>query len=277
MHRPSALVAVVPGILAVLLVGACGLQKKSMTVGATVNDIAQVSGWADPNNSCAPPTTAAPDPVAWYAAQSPTNKRWGSVGFQVWRNLANNGACQEHKEIAYRTMIEFDLTTVAALKTFTSARLTLASKVLPADVTADASNLCDSHSGGLGSLWDVAPPVPVLTGMTVLPLAPPNPNGPVTPGAGFPVGRKLVGFTLPWIAGTISPVATTLASGQGGATFTVDVTGSVQNALNANQSTVQFMLSSTDEAFPRPITPPASIDCLTLIEVQPMNIAYVGS
>jgi hypothetical protein len=93
----------------------------------------------------------------------------------------------------------------------------------------------------------------------------------------FPPGFRLVPFTLPWVAGAIGTHTTTLATGLGGASFTVDVTGRVQNALATNQPVIQFMLSSSDESFPRPITPPASVDCLTLFQIQEMTVTFVGS
>ena len=95
--------------------------------------------------------------------------------------------------------------------------------------------------------------------------------------ASFPAGQKYVAFTMPWVAGQIGTNASTLASGTGGASFTVDVTGRVQAALAANAPVIQFMLSASDEAFPRTITPPASIDCKTLVDVQSMTVTYAGS
>jgi hypothetical protein len=270
------------GVVAVLALGAagvftaCGLTNKTLTVQPSLMNMAQVSGLADPNHSCAPPSTPAPDPAAWFAGQSATNKQLLAVGFQVWRNLANNQACQEHKDIAYRGFFQYDLSTVAPLKTVTKATISFASKIIPASATTNASNLCDSKTGGLGSLWEVTPTIPFTSGMNVLTPAPPSGNGILSP-LPFPPGTKLVAFTLPWIAGAVGTHTTTLATGQGGASFDVDVTGPVQQALTSNQATIQFMFSASDEAFPRPIVPPASIDCLTQFEVQAMTVTYVSS
>jgi hypothetical protein len=251
---------------AVSVLNSCGLSNKTLTVPATVMDMAQVTGVVDQNNSCTPPTSPAPMPDAWWNAQPTANQQMPAVGFQIWRNEANGGACQEHKDIAYRGFFQYDLSTVAPLKTVTAASITFVSKVLPPDATPNASNMCDARSGGLGSLWDVTPTIPFPGGMMVLP-----PNVP------FPPGMKLVAFTLPWVPGKVGTHTTTDSTGASGASFTVDVTSRVQKALADSQPVIQFMFSGTDEAFPRPITPPASIDCLTLIEVQSMTVTYVGS
>jgi len=273
-HHASALLSV--ALLGLGLSAACGLSNKTMTVPATVMNMAKVSGMADLNNSCTPPSPTAPMPDAWWAGLGVAEQGMAAVGFQIWRNTANGGACQEHKEIAYRGLFQYDLASVAPLKTVTKATIIFVTKIIPPDVTPQASNLCSVNSGGLGSLWEVTPSIPFAGGMTVLALSPPDPTGVVT-SAAFPSGTKLVAFTSPWLAGSIGANASTLASGLGGASFEVDVTGRVQAALTANQPVIQFMLSATDEAFPRPIAPPASIDCRTLVEVQSMTVTYVGS
>lgn len=262
--------------LALLLLAACPLSNKTTTVAATIMDMAQVSGGLDPNHSCTPASTPAPDPAAWWTAQSIANKALVSVGFQLWRNLANNGNCQEHKELAYRGFFQYDLSTLAALKTTVSESIGFASKVIPSGATPNASNLCDARSGGLGSLWLVSPAITVQTGMNVLPPSVVSGSTVVSP-APFPPGQKLVAATLPWVAGSLGTKASTSASGAGGAIWTVDVTGPVQTALNNHQAAIQFMLSSSDEAFPRTVPPPASLDCLTLFEIQPMTVTYVGN
>jgi len=270
-----------PAVLSLTLLGlglltACPVKEKTMTVPATLMNMAQVSGGVDDQNSCAPPAPPVPMPMAWFNGLPVAEQQLAVVGFQVWRNTANNGACMEHKDIAYRGLFQYDLSTVAPLKTVTKASITFVTKIMPPDVTPNASNLCSPNSGGLGSLWEVTPTVPFTPGMTVL--------GPVfTPGnntlgaTAFPAGQKYVAFTVPWIAGQIGTNASTLASGTGGASFTVDVTGRVQAALTANAPVIQFMLSATDEAFPRTVPPPASIDCRTLVEIQSMTVTFVGS
>jgi hypothetical protein len=196
------------------------------------------------------------------------------VGFEIWRNGADGGACTEHKEIAYRGVFQYDLASVAPVKeTVTAAKITLLSKVLPSGVTPSASNLCDPSAGGLGSLFEVAPPVPMSSNLQVL-TASIGPGGTVT-SSPFPAGARVVGFPIPWQPGTFGP-ATTTPSGAGGAVFTVDVTPRVKAALAEGRPAIQFMLSSSDEAFPRPIPPPSSIDCRTLYEVRNLEITYVG-
>ncbi len=247
-----------------------------MTVPASVMSMAQVSGVVDQNNSCTPPSTPAPMPSGWWYSLQPAEQALAVVGFEVWRNTANNGACQEHKDIAYRGVFQYDLSTVAPLKTVTKASITFVTKIMPPDATPNGSNLCSANSGGLGSLWEVTPTTSFNAGMNVLtPIV--TPGNDTLMGAAFPAGQKYVAFTMPWIAGQIGPNASTLASGTGGASFTVDVTGRVQAALAANAPVIQFMLSSSDEAFPRTVTPPASIDCKTLVDVQAMTVTFVGS
>lgn len=276
MERHRAPAALALSLVTLSLLTACGLTKKTLAVQPSLMNMAIVSGVADQNHSCTPPSTPAPMPDAWWNAQPVANQQLVTAGFQIWRNLANAGACQEHKEIAYRGFFQYDLSTVAPLKTVTGASITFLSKIIPAGATPNASNLCDSRTGGLGSLWEVTPTVPFTFGMTV-----PSPvvgaDGVTVTSGSFPPGSRLVAFTLPWIAGSIGANTTTMATGLGGASFTVDVTGRVQNALANNQPVIQFMLSSSDESFPRPITPPASIDCLTLFQVNEMTVTYVGN
>ncbi len=273
-HRSTAALAL--ALLSMGLLAACGVKEKTMTVPATVMNLAQVSGGVDPNNSCTPPLPSAPMPDAWWSSLAVAEQQSAVVGFEIWRNTANSGACEEHKDIAYRGLFQYDLSTVAPLKTVTKASITFVTRILPPDVTPNGSNLCSANSGGLGSLWEVTPTVPLNFGMNVLP--PIQTPGDNTLGAtAFPAGQKYVAFTMPWVAGQIGANASTLASGTGGASFTVDVTGRVQAALAAGAPVIQFMLSASDEAFPRTVPPPASIDCKTLIQVQDMTVTFVGS
>lgn len=272
-HRATALLPI--GLVTVGLLAAC-VKEKTLTVPATLMNMAQVSGAVDDQNSCAPPAPPVPMPMAWFNSLPVAEQGLSVVGFQVWRNTANGGACTEHKDIAFRGLFQYDLSTVAPLKTVTKASITFVTKIMPPDVTPNASNLCSANSGGLGSLWEVTPTIGFTFGMNVLaPTYTPGTNT-LAP-ASFPAGQKYVAFTVPWIAGQIGSNASTLASGLGGASFTVDVTGRVQAALAANAPVIQFMLSATDEAFPRTTPPPASIDCRTLVDVQSMTVTYVGS
>jgi len=273
-HRTLAYVPV--ALLGVGLVAACGVKEKTMAVPGTVMNVVQITGGVDPQNSCTPPAPPVPMPMSWFNSLPVAQQSLAVVGFQIWRNTADGGACQEHKDIAYRGLFQYDLSNVAPLKTVTKASITFLTKIMPPDVTPDASNLCSANSGGLGSLWEVTPIVSFAPGLMILAPTYTPPSTTLT-AAAFPAGQKYVAFTVPWVGGQIGTNASTMASGTGGASFTVDVTGRVQAALTAGAPVIQFMLSGTDEAFPRTTPPPASIDCRTQVEVQDMTVTYVGS
>jgi hypothetical protein len=263
-------------VVAAIATSACGVTTHHLMVQAATTNMAQLNGAPDPSHGCTPPSPVAPLADVRWNAEPPSNKSLLAVGFEVWRNTADQGACTEHRETAYRGIIQYDLTNVIPVKdTLGTAQLSFSSKILPSGVTPSASNLCDPHQGGLGSLFEVnAPLQPLASNMIMLQgiIA----SAPGTP-ATFPAGTRLVAFPIPWVAGPIGNNASTAASGTGGASFTVDVTSRVQNALAAGKTEIQFMLSGSDEAFPRPIPPPSSIDCRTLYQVNALDVAYLGN
>ena len=250
-------------IAGIILNVACG-STKTVTVQPATANLVLMRGATNTTESavCDPPSPPRPDPVGRWNAEPPENKTLLAVGFEVWRNTTDS--CTENKGVMYRGVIQYDLTSVVALKgTTTKAALSFSTKVLPAGATANASNLCDAHDGGLGSLFAVNPP-PIQLFSNMVDLTAPN--------ASFPAGTRLVAFPIPWVGGTIGSNATSTSSGPGSAGFTVDVTGSVLNALAVNMTTIQFMLSGSDEAFPRSTPPPSSFDCRTLFQVDPLEI-----
>jgi hypothetical protein len=262
--------------LACALLSAACVTTRSLTVSPGTMGMANVAGQADPNNSCSPPAPAAPQPAARWSAEPPSNRLLVPVGFEIWRNTADGGACTEHREIAYRGVFQYSLATVAPVKeTVTVAKITFFSKILPSGVTPAASNLCSPASGGLGSLFEVTAPTQMFSNLQVL-SSTLGPNNTVVPAA-FPAATRLVAFPMPWLPGAIGANTTSSPTGLGGAAFTVDVTARVKAALASNQPVIQFMLSSSDEAFPRSIPPPTSIDCRTLYEIRDLEITYVGN
>jgi hypothetical protein len=265
MNPPRIATAIFAVIGATALAAGCGTSQSVSAAFKTTNLVLEKGSTNTTTSAtCDPPSPPRPDPVGRWNAEPAQNKTLVATGFEVYRNSTDS--CTEHMGVLYRGIVEYDLAPVIALKgTTTKAVLTFWSKILPSGVTPNASNLCDPHDGGLGSLMVVTPTPVQIQNTAMVDLTGPN--------ASFPTGNKLVAFPIPWISGPISGTnASSTASGTGGAAFTVDVTGAVLTALGNNKTTIQFMLSGSDEAFPRSTPPPSGFDCRTLVEFNQLDV-----
>ena len=233
------------------------------TLNPSVRDLAIRQGLVDPTNDCSvatPPSPPAPD--AWFnslpISAPPKTVNNGIVGFNVWRNT--HDGCLEARQDLYRTRFAYDLSGIQNLKGLvTAAQLSFAAVVLP----APSGIFCQAMTGGGGSLFRL--PVGTALPPAMFTLLPPN--------SSFTTTGRVFGMTNPWIAGTIQPGVTTLATGTGGASFSVDVTQQMQGALNQNAGDMTFEISSSDET--RITTSPSgSTDCRTIYRVGPLVITH---
>lgn len=235
------------------------VSPTTTTVGLAVGTLVKTSGIIDVTNNCTPATPPAPDIQAWWNGMPPANRQYPFVGFELWRNTTDG--CTTSRLDAYRALVTFNMGSVSNLKGLvTKAELIVSTRALPAGVTA-GSSACVAFTGGAGTLERFGPAaagsLPPVTGVGVLTqLQPADP---------FPVGNLVFTFPRPWASGSVSGAAsptTTLASGTGGATFSVDVTNQVNAALNGGFSGMSWMLTS---AFEGPLTGPVTsgLDCKT--------------
>jgi len=244
-----------------LLLTACPPGSKITTqitpVGLSVGTVVKTGGIIDVNNNCGSAVPPAPNIQAWWNALPPTNRLYPFVGFEIWRNTFDG--CTSTRLDVYRALATFNMAGVSQLKGLVKkAWLDVNTRALPAGVGADPR--CISFTGGAGTLDRFGPAVgalPVAANGTLTQLQAQDP---------FPVGTNTVFvFPRPWtsgpVAGATNPT-TTLASGLGGATFTVDVTNQVNAALNGGYAGMSWMLTSDFEG---PLTVPSStsVDCKT--------------
>ena len=249
------------GVLSV--VGSGGgpvIQLNTTMVGLSVGTLVKTSGIIDVTNNCNPATPPAPNIQAWWNGMPPTNRTFPFVGFELWRNSTDG--CTTSRVDVYRALVTFNMASVSNLKGLVNkAELIVSTRALPAGVTAGNTS-CVAFTGGAGTLERFGPAVagnlPPVSGAGVLTqLQPADP---------FPVGNVVFTFPRPWASGNVPGAAnptTTLASGTGGATFTVDVTNQVTAALNGGFAGMSWMLTS---AFEGPLTGPVAsggLDCKT--------------
>ncbi|GIH03533.1 hypothetical protein Rhe02_16000 [Rhizocola hellebori] len=249
-------------VMAASLLVACDDPPKPIetTVGLSVATLVKTSGIVDTSgNTCNPAVPAAPDIQAFWDGLSPERKRNPFVGFELWRNTTDG--CLTSRLDAYRALVTFNMASVSSLKGLvTKAELHVLTFALPSGV-GGSNPACVAMTGGAGSLERFGPSatLPAVSGSGTL--------NKLTPQESFPTGNTVFTFPRPWASGPVAGAAdptTTLASGTGGAVFTVDVTGQVNAALNGSFPGMSWMLTS---AFEGPLTAsvPASgaIDCKT--------------
>ena len=179
------------------------------TLNPSVRDLAIRQGLDDANNDCSVATPPSPPaPNVWFnalpisAPQKTVNN--GIVGFNVWRNT--HDGCLEARQDLYRTRFAYDLSGIQNLKGLvTAAQLSFAAVVLP----APSGIFCQAMTGGGGSLFRL--PVGTALPAAMFTLLPLN--------SSFTTTGRVFGMTNPWIAGTIQPGVTTLATGTGGASL----------------------------------------------------------
>lgn len=214
------------------------------------------------------PTWLAPED--WWRSlqtnQPPRDGRHAVVGFDIL--FDTQGSASKFRQDLYRAGFSYDLTPHQNLKGLvTKAELTFFSAVLPSGI--GPNSLCQAFTGGGGSLFVLAPaatlPVAQL-GMAYL--------GSANAAAPYPASSRVFSITQPWVSGTISPGVTTLATGLGGSSFTVDVAALVNAALNRSATSISFMISGSDEANVT-VFPPGSQDCKTVYRILDLVITHL--
>lgn len=241
------------------------------SVGHSVGTVVQVSGVVDDNPDCGVASPASPDPQTWFNLLPPVNRTFPFVGYQFWRNTS--GTCRSSRRDSYRALATFNMASVSQLRGLvTKAELIVVTRALPSGVGAEPS--CVAMIGGAESLARFGPNVGALpvSGAGMITVIPPSLPGPPTgnlrillPSGPFPSGNTVFTMTRPWTAGAIAgatSTTTTLASGTGGATFSVDVTNAAVSALNGGMPTLSWMLTGAVEG---PFVSPTmlNVDCRT--------------
>jgi hypothetical protein len=233
-----------------------GITPTTTDVGSSVATMVKTTGLVDPVNTCNPATPPAPDAQANFDATPLANRLFPAVGFETWRNTTDG--CLESRLDTYRALVTFNMSSVSNLKGLvTKAELVVLSHILPSGVGTPS---CIAMTGGAASLVRFGPnaTLPSLSaGGSLIKLQPSD---------SFPTGNTVFTFPSPWASGPVAGATdptTTLASGTGGATFTVDVTSQVNAALNGGTAGMSWMLTSAMEGpLSTPVTTAA--DCKTL-------------
>ena len=213
------------------------------------------------------------EPQDWWNAMQPANRQFPFAGWEAFQTGV--GGCAATRVDAYRAVVTFDLGSVSNLKGLVqSAALTVRTRPLPAaqGTTLNAGPLgqagsinlfCVRNLGGAGALVRFGPGTAA--------------NVPSTSTAGdfqmlgaspFPAGTNVV-YTFPnpvvtgSVAGATDPTTATL-TGTGGSIFETNVTGAVIAALNANATSLSWMLTSNNEGpLPAALTTTGDVDCRT--------------
>ena len=261
MRAPlSTLYGVGVSLLALLLT-ACppgpAITTTTTNVGLSVGTVVKTGGIIDVTNNCGSAVPPAPNIQAFWNGLPPINRCFPFVGFEIWRNTFDG--CTTTRLDVYRALVTFNMAGVSQLKGLVkSATLNVSTRALAAGVGAHPS--CIAFTGGAGMLDRFGPNAPAL---------PVSGNGTLTQlqaADPFPVGTNTVfAFPNPWTSGPVTGATnttTTLASGTGGASFTVDVTNSVIAALNGGFPGMSWMLRSSFEG-PLAAPSPTSVDCKT--------------
>lgn len=202
-------------------------------------------------------------PLDWWnslpATLPPKGVHRTVVGFEIL--FDTRSGCRKARQDMYRAGFSYDLSGQSGLKgLITKAALTYSSSILPSGVGNHAD--CETVTGGGRTLL-------ILRPGSALPAAP---GGfvqlPGLPPAGFPPTSQLYASLSPWIAGPVTTglptgvTANTVATGQGGASFTVEVTPYVVGAIDRGDPSISFMLGGSGET-PFSVVPPGPTDCRT--------------
>ena len=220
------------------------------------------------SNDWLSPTWLAPEDW-WRSLPTTQPPRAGShavVGFKILYDT--KGRVSKFRKELYRAGFSYDLTSHQNLRGLvTKAELTFFSVDLPSGI--GPNSLCQPFTGGGGSLIVLAPAATLPTAplrMAYLGSAPY-----ATP---YPSGTRVFSIPQPWVSGTIAPGVTTMATGQGLASFTVDVTALVNAALNRGATTLSFMISGSDEANVT-VFPAGPTDCKTIYRISDLVITHL--
>ncbi len=262
--------ATLPGavLLSIGLSGCPGgppIQPLTQSIEPETASIALVRGTIDSNPACSVGTQAGPPrPQSWWNAlrpgQSPKAVGEGVVGFHLWVNPT--GTCRNFRQDLYRTLLAYDLQPSASLKGLvTKATLTVNAKVLP---LTRPNSLCEPFTAGGGGLVRL----PANTTM------PSSGFAELAPNQAFPAGPVIFSFPQPWLAGQIAPGVSSFDGGGQRASFNVDVTTHVNQALNSGSNRLVFAISGSDEAM-RSVRPPNEFDCRTIYSVTSLVIDHL--
>jgi hypothetical protein len=188
------------------------------------------------------------------------------VGYEILYDT--RGSDSKFRQDLYRAGFSYDLTSYQNLKGLvTKAELTFFSAVLPTGI--GPHSLCQPFTGGGGSLIVLAPGATFPNaplGMAYL--------GPVNNSAPYPSGTRLFSIPQPWISGAIATGVTTAATGQGTASFTVDVTALLNARLDSSATALSFMISGSDEANIT-VFPAGPSDCKTVYGIAELVITHL--
>lgn len=253
-------------LLSIGLAGCPGpIQPRTQTVDPSTASIALVRGVIDADPACsAGAQSGPPRPQTWWNAlrpgQSPKAVGEGAVGFHLWVNPT--GTCQGFRQDLYRTLFAYDLQPMASLKGLvTKATLTVNAHILP---PTRPNSLCEAFTAGGG-------------GLVRLPANTPLPSSgfaELAPNQAFPTGPVIFSFPQPWLAGQIAPGVTSFDGGGQRASFSVDVTALVDQALSSGSNRLVLAISGSDEA-PRSVRPPSEHDCRTSYRVTALVISHL--
>jgi hypothetical protein len=214
------------------------------------------------------PTWLAPED--WWRSlpttQPPRAGLHAVVGFDIL--FDTQGGASKFRQDLYRAGFSYGLTSHQSLRGLvTKAELTFFSAVLPSGIRPNS--LCQPVTGGGGSLIVLAPTATLPT--APLRMAYLGSGNAATP---YPLGTRVSSIPQPWVSGTIAPRMTTIATGQGTASFTVDVTALVDAALNRGATELSFMISGSDEANVT-VFPPGATDCKTIYRIGELVITHL--
>jgi hypothetical protein len=286
MNRSARRWVVVFGVSAIMSIAGCnGNQGRVTPITTAVTPAVMTMGKVQsdgtlPENSCNNLLANAPTPLDWWnglrPGQPPKAAGEGAVGFEIEfaTTGTGTGTCSQYRQQLYRTGFSYDLSQLQNLKGLvTKAQLSFSSFILPSGVST--IGLCQPVTGGGGSLL-------ILGQGASLPSAVggfADLGGGVT-GLPFPASGRVFGMTFPWVPGTITSglasgvTVTTLASGLGGAGFSVDVTSFLNGALNRGAASLAFMISGSDESTPT-VFPAGPTDCKTVYKVDNLMIEHL--
>jgi hypothetical protein len=236
------------GFPLILSLSGCTDSQQTTSVPVSVATLVKPYGLVDLEHDCSDVGGPfAPDIQAWWDGLSPTNKQSPFVGYETWRNAAFD--CTTSRVDDYHGLFTFNLASVANLRGLVvSAELIVSSRAVPAPFPSFPGAVsggilgCQTFTGGAGALERFGPAaaatLPAASGAGVLHILQSDP---------IPVGDVVFTFPRPWVAGPVagatSPTST-VASGTGGATFTVDVTNPVSAALSAGAAGLSWALST---------------------------------
>lgn len=269
-YRHSAAVAMIAMAVATLS-GCQPIQPQTTSLSPSVVTMAMVkTKGIEPQNCNDWLSPSWQDPETWWRSlpisQPPRTVSYAVVGFDLLFDTQGN--CRKFRQDLYRAGASYDLSQRQGLRGLvTKAELTFSSAILPSGIRPN--NLCQAATGGGGSLIVVAPGAtlpPANQGLAFL--------GSANAAAPFPSGSRLMSIPQPWISGAIGNNASSTASGQGGATFSVDVTPQVVDRLDRGASAIQFMISGSDEATPT-VFVPGPQDCKTIYRIGNLVLTHL--